>query len=77
MLTEKKRIINDLKKELGSTTEEIANIVNSQLEYTTRTMEHSGFETVMWPYFGKFLVKPGRLYHINKNKNGGIQRRQR
>ncbi len=68
----KKLIINEIRKELGSTTDEITKIVDSELEYTAHVMRHSGFETIMWPYLGKFLVKPGRLYFLNKKNDGSI-----
>jgi len=46
--------------------EEIKLIVEGQVEYLAYVMEHSGFETVMFPYFGKFGVKPRRIQKLNE-----------
>jgi len=72
MMDSKKEIIKEIKQELGASTEEITEIVDSQIQYTAYIMEHSGFEGVHWPYFGRFSVTPGRLYFLNKRKHGRI-----
>jgi len=72
MLSPKKQIIHEIRKDLGSSTEEITGIVDSQLNYTAYVMRHSGFETIRWPYLGKFIVNPGRLFFLNKKRDGGI-----
>lgn len=71
----RKEIIKQISENIGAPISEVEQIVNSQSEYVAYVMEHSGFETVMLPYLGKFLVNPKRLKYLNnKNllKNGAI-----
>jgi glucan phosphorylase len=61
-------LIREIAREMGTSFEEIYSVVNTQSKYTVHVMTSSGFETVMLPYLGKFLVKPYRLYKLNENR---------
>lgn len=74
-LTEK-NICRTVSEQLKIPYEEVLDIYRSSIAYTIHTMEHSGFDTIMLPYFGKFHVKPYRLKMYNegkiRKKNGTI-----
>jgi len=75
-IIDEKDICKTISKELEVPFELVLSIYRNTIAYTIYTMEHSGFETIMLPYFGKFLVKPFRLKKYNENrlkkKNGTI-----
>ena len=67
-LNTQREIAREIANEIGGNFEEVLSIIRSQSAYLAYTMEHSGFETVMLPYLGKFYVNPKQLQYIN-NKN--------
>lgn len=67
VLTEKD-ICRIVAEQLKIPYEEVLDVYRSSISYTIYTMEHSGFDTIKLPYFGKFQVKPYRLKMYNEGK---------
>jgi nucleoid DNA-binding protein len=63
-----RKICKEISKELSVSYEQVYSIVNGSTDYVKHVMENSGFESVMMPYFGKFLVKPNRLKYYNDDR---------
>lgn len=58
-------ILREVAAELGLTIEQVRAIVNSQSDYTKEVMESSTFDSVRWPYLGRFVSKPKEIVMIN------------
>lgn len=67
-ILDEKDICKTVASKLEMPFELVLGIYRSSISYTIHTMEHSGFDTIMLPYFGKFMVKPYRLKKFNENK---------
>lgn len=64
----KKEICREIAKDFGMPYEQVVSIENSATSYIKHVMEHSGFETIKLPYFGKFTVNPIRLKEYNEGR---------
>ena len=69
MARSKKEIIQLIATKYNLPLKEVADIVEYQFKYISKTMKKGDFETVRLPYFGKFSVKRGRVEYIEKLKN--------
>jgi hypothetical protein len=65
-------------KTLGMTNTLTEKIVVSQFDFIRYIIERGDFETVRFPYIGKFSVSDKRLYYINKiDRSGTVKDRKR
>jgi len=64
----KELIIYKLANKYNLPIKKIKEIVEYQFKYTTEVMKKGEFEAIRLPYFGRFLVNPKRVEHINKLK---------
>lgn len=51
-------IVKEVAKELGLTTKQTEQIINSQSEFTKKIMESGTFDSVRWRFLGMFKSKP-------------------
>lgn len=61
--------VSKVSKSLGITNKLAQMIVSSQFDFIRYIIERGDFETVRFPYIGKFEVSPKRLFYVN-NKDG-------
>ena len=60
-----KKLIRKIAKEEGVSVKEVESIVSAQSEYLRYVMTSSGFETMKFPYLGKFVASMKALKYIN------------
>ncbi len=64
-----KEIIKEIAHDLGTSIEQVLQVVKFQREYVQKVMMAGDFSGVMLPYLGKFFVKPERLIKLNNKKD--------
>ena len=70
---DRKEIIYLLADRYDLSTKQVQEIIEHQFKYVSKIMRKGDFDTVRLPYFGKFVVNPKRVKHINnlkKKKDG-------
>lgn len=60
-----KEIVHNIAKDLGTTREQVLQVVDFQRKMLKETMEKGTFETVRFIHLGKFKVSEKRLKAIN------------
>lgn len=63
-----KKIIADIALEMNMDPVMVKNIIWSQFNYAARIIKQGGFDSIMFPYLGKFRVKPNRPLLLSKHK---------
>ena len=62
---QEREIIERIARDLGTTREQVIQVVDFQRKTLKETMEKGEFEGVRFPYLGKFTVSEKRLKAIN------------
>jgi nucleoid DNA-binding protein len=65
---EERRIVEKISMDLGTSKEQVFQVVDFQRKMLKETMEKGGFEGIRFPYLGKFTVSERRLKAINNKK---------
>ena len=68
MARNKKEIIYHLATKYDLPLKVIEQVVDHQFKFVSKIMSKGNFDTIMLPYFGKFMVNPKRVELLNKNK---------
>lgn len=62
------KAIQEVSKELGVKRDIIQKIIDTQSQYTRKVIESGTFDSIRWPYFGVFKVKPKKVQILNHLK---------
>lgn len=61
-------MMKEIAKKYGVPIETVFKIVRSQADFMSYVFEHTGFDGVAFPYFGKFILKPSLLIKLNNQQ---------